>query len=266
MKLVSWNVNGIRAIIKKGNLTNFIDEVNPDIICLQEIKAREDQVNLTEFQKEYHIFWNSAEKAGYSGTLIMSKEMPLSVVSNFPEDIIKKYKLRNDSYGDVTKEGRLVAIELNNCWVVNTYVPNSKGDLSRLELRYAQWGPAMIAFLKELEKNKPVLLCGDFNVAHEEIDIANPKSNKGKHGFTTEERTDFSNMINSGFVDIYRYKHPDTIIYTWWSNLANSRARNMGWRIDYWIVSQILAKSVKSEVIYNSVLGSDHCPIGLDIE
>lgn len=264
MKLYSWNVNGIRAVVKKGTFQEFIKTHQPDILCLQETKARQGQaeVDLTGYEE----YWNSADKAGYSGTAIFSKIKPLQVINGFTDDIAEKYKLAGDPYGDPTKEGRVISAEFDDFWVVTVYTPNSKDDLSRLKLRHEQWDPAFLEHIKTLEKNKPVLFCGDLNVAHSEIDLANPKPNIGKHGFTFEEREGFDNFVNAGLIDTFRTLHPNQEgAYTWWSHWANARARNIGWRIDYWVASKSLQPRIKKAEIHADVLGSDHCPISVEI-
>lgn len=265
MKLYSWNVNGIRAVINKGLFTEFIEKHQPDILCLQETKAKKDQVEID--LPEYVEYWNSADKPGYSGTAIFSKTKPLSVINGFTDEISEKYGLTNDSYGDPCKEGRVISAEFDKFWVVTVYTPNTKRDLSRLKMRTHQWDPAFLEHVKELEKTKPVLFCGDLNVAHNEIDLAHPKSNEGKHGFTREERDGFDAMERAGFVDIYRTNNPNkTDAYTWWTNFANARARNVGWRIDYWLVSKSIEQSVTSAEIHPEIMGSDHCPVSITIE
>ena len=262
MKLYSWNVNGIRSVIKKSAFQSFITEHQPDILCLQETKAREGQAEID--LPEYHEYWNSADKPGYSGTAIFSKIKPLSVINGFTDNIAKKYKLAGDSYGDPTNEGRVISAEFDKFWIVTVYTPNSKGDLSRLKLRHKQWDPAFLEHVQILEKTKPVLFCGDLNVAHNEIDLANPKPNMGKHGFTTEERAGFDSFEKAGFIDVFRSKYPDkSDAYTWWTHWANSRARNVGWRIDYWLASKTVAASITDAQIHPEVLGSDHCPISI---
>lgn len=264
MKLYSWNVNGIRAVINKGEFQKFIATYNPDILCLQETKAKQGQAEID--LPEYEEFWNSADKAGYSGTAIFSKVKPLSVLYGFADDIAAKYDLSNDSYGDPTKEGRVISAEFDDFWVVTVYTPNSKGDLSRLKLRDKQWDPAFLEHVQELEKSKPVLFCGDLNVAHTENDLANPKPNIGKHGFTDEERSGFQKFLDAGFVDTFRKFTPEgNGHYTWWTHWANARARNVGWRIDYWLASKDIASRVKSAQIHAAQLGSDHCPVSVEI-
>lgn len=265
MKLYSWNVNGIRAVINKGAFQSFIEKEQPDILCLQETKAKQGQAEID--LPDYHEYWNSADKAGYSGTAIFSKVKPLSVINGFADAIAEKYDLAGDSYGDPAKEGRVISAEFDNFWVVTVYTPNSKGDLSRLALRHEQWDPAFLEHLQELEKIKPVLFCGDLNVAHNEIDLANPKPNVGKHGFTNEEREGFDKLEQAGFVDTFRSKYPDQEgAYTWWTHWANSRARNVGWRIDYWLVSESIKDKVIEAKIHPDTLGSDHCPVSISID
>ena len=263
MKLVSWNVNGIRAVHRKGALVEFLNDVKPDIVCLQETKAQQHQSEVD--LPEYEEYWNSAKKKGYSGTAIFSKVKPLSVILGFPEEILKKYKLADD-YGDPNEEGRVIAAEYADFYVVNVYTPNSKPDLSRLPLRHKQWDPAFLSFLKTLEKKKPVIFCGDLNVAHTPDDLANAKANEGEHGFTKEERAGIDKIIESGFVDSFRLFTKGAGRYTWWTHFANARARNVGWRIDYFFVSKSLEKKVKKAKIYPEVMGSDHCPVLLDID
>ena len=265
MKLFSWNVNGIRAVINKGEFAKFVKQYDPDIICLQETKAKQGQAEIDLSQ--YEEFWNSADKAGYSGTAIFSKTKPLSVIYGFAETLAEKYNLTSDNYGDPTHEGRVISAEFDECWVVTVYTPNSKGDLSRLELRHSKWDPAFLAHVKELEKTKPVLFCGDLNVAHQEIDLANPKPNIGKHGFTDEERAGFQAFLDAGFVDTFRAAYPDKEgAYSWWTHWANARARNVGWRIDYWLASHSIADRVSNPQIHPEQMGSDHCPVSIDID
>lgn len=265
MKLYSWNVNGIRAVLTKGTFQTFVAEHQPDILCLQETKAKEGQAVID--LPDYHEYWNSADKAGYSGTAIFSKIKPLTVINGFSDAITEKYGLVGDSYGDPTREGRVISAEFEKFWVVTVYTPNSKGDLSRLELRHAKWDPAFLEHIQELEASKPVLFCGDLNVAHNEIDLANPKPNIGKHGFTTEERAGFDNFEKAGFVDTFRAKYPEKDdAYSWWTHWANARARNIGWRIDYWLVSKSIADRVVEARIHPDVLGSDHCPVSIEVD
>jgi exodeoxyribonuclease-3 len=264
MKLVSWNVNGIRSIHKKGTLAEFVEKTRPDIICLQETKAEQHQseVDLTEYEE----YWNSSTaRKGYAGTAIFSRENPLSVSLGFPEEILKKYSLK-DGYGDPNAEGRVIAAEFSDFYIVNVYTPNSKPDLSRLDLRHKHWDPAFLEYCKELEKNKPVIVCGDLNVAHTEDDLANPKQNEGEHGFTKEERDGIDKMITAGFIDTFRMFTQGKGHYTWWSHFAQARDRNIGWRLDYFFVSKSLRSKVKRSQIHAEVFGSDHCPILLDID
>jgi len=265
MKLYSWNVNGIRAVLTKGTFQTFIKVHNPDVLCLQETKAKPDQVDLN--LPDYHLYWNSADKAGYSGTAIFSKNEPLQVINGFTDAIAEKYNLAGDSYGDPSKEGRVISAEFEKFWVVTVYTPNSKGDLSRLDLRHKQWDPAFLEHIQHLEKSKPVLFSGDLNVAHNEIDLSNPKPNVGKHGFTNEEREGFDNFEKAGLIDTLRAQYPDTPeLYTWWTHWANARARNVGWRIDYWIASASLKDHIKNAAIHPDVMGSDHCPVSIEVE
>ena len=264
MKLYSWNVNGIRAVLNKNLFFPFLESKQPDILCLQETKANRDQVEID--LPGYYEYWNSADKKGYSGTAIFSKEKPISILNGFADSIAEKYHLAGDSYGDPSKEGRVISAEFEKFWVVTVYTPNAKEDLSRLKLRHEQWDPAFLEHIQELEKSKPVIFCGDLNVAHTEIDVANPKTKKGKHGFTIEERSGFDNFESAGFIDTLRAKYPDKPdLYTWWTHWANARARNVGWRIDYCLVSQCLADRITDAAIHPEIMGSDHCPISIEI-
>ncbi len=268
MKIISWNVNGIRAVHKKGLFVPFIAKYQPDVLCLQETKAFEHQheVDLPDYQE----YWNSAVRPGYSGTAIFSKVKPISVALNIPEKISKKYNLK-DEHGDANTEGRVIVVELEKCYVVSVYTPNSKSDLSRIPLRKKQWDPAFLEYMKELESpstgahGKPVIFCGDLNVAHTADDLANPKQNQGKKGFTLEERSGIDNIIAVKFIDTFRMFTQGNGHYTWWSHFANSRARNVGWRIDYIFVSAILKPKIKNALILPEVLGSDHCPVEVNI-
>lgn len=263
MKLYSWNVNGIRAVLNKGAFQHFINEHDPDILCLQETKANREQVEID--LPDYHEYWNSAVKKGYSGTAIFSKVEPVAVINGFPDDIVTKFKVTGDTYGNPNDEGRVTVAEFDDFYVATVYTPNSKGDLSRLELRHKHWDPAFLAYMKQLEKNKPVLFCGDLNVAHQEIDLANPKPNVGKHGFTDEERERFQDFLNAGFIDTFRNLYPTkTDAYSWWTHWANARARNVGWRIDYWLASESLKDKIASAEIHPDVMGSDHCPVSIE--
>jgi exodeoxyribonuclease-3 len=264
MKIYSWNVNGIRAVDKKGALAEFINREQPDVICFQETKAHETQLDL-EFQ-DYEKYWNSAKKPGYSGTAIWTKVAPLSVSYGLPDELITKYKLDSDAYGDPSNEGRVLALEFDDFYLVTVYTPNSKGDLSRLELRHKQWDPAFLEYVTQLESRKPVLFCGDLNVAHTEIDLANPKPNIGKHGFTNEEREGFDNILAAGYVDTFRVFNQEGGNYTWWTHWANARARNVGWRIDYFLASAGLQDQLQAAAIHADVMGSDHCPVSVTLK
>ncbi|MFE4811611.1 exodeoxyribonuclease III [Peribacillus simplex] len=248
MKLVSWNVNGIRACVKKGFLDYFKD-VDADIFCLQETKLQEGQISLD--LEGYHQYWNYALKKGYSGTAIFTKEKPLSV----------KYGV-----GELNEEpeGRIITLEFEKFYMVNVYTPNAKRDLSRLNYRL-EWEEGMINYLKELDLVKPVIFCGDLNVAHSELDLKNPKTNIGNSGFTNEERGKMTDLLDAGFIDTFRHFYPDREgAYSWWSYMAKVRERNIGWRIDYFIVSKRLADSLIEANIHCDVMGSDHCPVVLE--
>lgn len=264
MKIYSWNVNGIRAVINKGTFQTFIEQEKPDILCLQETKAKQGQAEIE--LPGYEEYWNSADKAGYSGTAIFTKIKPHAVINGFAAGIAEKYGLADDSYGDPTKEGRVISAEFDDFWLVTVYTPNSKGDLSRLSLRDKQWDPAFLEHIKELEKTKPVIFCGDLNVAHGEDDLANPKPNVGKHGFTNEERQGFQKFLDAGLVDTFRLFTKGNGHYTWWTHWANARARNVGWRIDYFLASSSLKDRIKTASIHAEVMGSDHCPVSITIE
>ena len=248
MKLVSWNVNGIRACVTKG-FYDFFREVDADIFCIQESKMQEGQL---EFDcPDYYIYSNSAVKKGYSGVITFTKEKPLSVTKGIGID-------------EHDQEGRVLTCEYEDFYLVNCYTPNSKDGLLRLDYRMI-WEDEFRAYLKKLEENKPVVLCGDLNVAHKEIDLKNPKTNRRNAGFTDEERNKMSELLNSGFIDTYRYFYPDKIEYSWWSYRFKSREKNAGWRIDYFIVSDSLKERIKDACIHTQVLGSDHCPVELEM-
>ncbi len=264
MKIYSWNVNGIRAVVKKDAFVPFIKSHQPDILCLQETKASQGQAEID--LPNYEEYWNSAEKKGYSGTAIFTKTKPLSILNNLADDIAKKYGLVADNYGDPVKEGRIITAEFEKFYVVTVYTPNSKGDLSRVGLRHKQWDPAFLEHCKTLEKTKPVIFCGDLNVAHTEDDLANPKPNIGKHGFTNEEREGFQKFLDAGFIDTFRIFTKGNGYYSWWTHWANARARNVGWRIDYFLVSSALKDKIKSAQIHADVMGSDHCPVSIELE
>ena len=250
MKLISWNVNGIRAAITKG-FNDFFEEEEADIFCIQETKMQPGQADINF--EGYKQYWNSALKKGYSGTAIFTKKEPLNV-----------------SYGigieEHDQEGRVITLEFEKFYLVNCYTPNAKRGLERLEYRMV-WEDAFRNYLLELNKVKPVIMCGDLNVAHNEIDLKNPKTNVGNAGFTNEERGKMSELLNAGFIDTFRYLYPDKEnVYTWWSYMFHAREKNVGWRIDYFITSKSLKKNIKDAMIYDNILGSDHCPIGLEIE
>lgn len=262
--IYSWNVNGIRAVHNKGLFEPFIKKHKPDILCLQETKAQPEQSEVD--LKGYQEYWNSAEKKGYSGTAIFSKTAPIKIMSGLPDDLIKQYKVTGDVYGDPNKEGRVIAAEYDKFFVVTVYTPNAKDDLSRIPLRHKQWDPAFLAYAKKLEKIKPVVFCGDLNVAHTEDDLARPKENKGKKGFTEEERSGFESFLSAGFIDTLRLFKKGNGYYTWWTHWANARARNVGWRIDYVLVSNALRESVRKAEIHADVMGSDHCPVSITLD
>jgi len=263
IKLFSWNVNGIRAVIKKGELQSFIKNYDPDIICIQETKAKRDQVDIV--LPDYDEYWNSASRPGYSGIAIFSKIKPIQVVNGLPQKIVDKYDME-DQYGHPNEEGRVMMAEYEDFYLVTVYTPNSKDDLARIPLRHKHWDPAFLEYCKDLESVKPVVFCGDLNVAHTEEDLARPKPNIGRKGFTSEEREGFSNFISSGFVDSFRLFHEGNGYYTWWSHWGNARANNVGWRIDYILVSKSISSHVKTAEIYKKQLGSDHCPISITLE
>src|SRR3989344_5550451 len=263
MKIVSWNVNGIRAVHRKGLFVPFVEKYQPDIICLQETKAEKGQAEIDLL--EYEEFWNSATKKGYSGTAIFTKIKPISVTFGFPEDIAEKYDLKNDGYGDLNKEGRIVVAEYNDLYVVCVYTPNSKRDLSRLSLRHKQWDPGFLEYMLRLKSKKNVVFTGDLNVAHTADDLANPKENEGEHGFTKEEREGIDKIIEAGFTDTFRHFTQGKGHYTWWTPWRQSRERNVGWRIDYFFTNKEFLLKIKTSEILSNVFGSDHCPILLEV-
>ncbi len=265
MKLVSWNVNGIRAVARKNAFAPVIAQEQPDILCLQETKSTQEQAAL-EPTKGYSEFWYSADKSGYSGTAIFSKPKPLATMTGLPQDIIEKFAVTGDTYGDPNKEGRVLTIEFEKFYLITVYTPNSKRDLSRLALRHKHWDPAFLAYCKQLEQKKPVIFCGDLNVAHTEDDLANPASNHKTHGFTDEERAGFQAFVDAGFVDTFRLFTKGNGHYSWWTHWANARARNVGWRIDYFLVSASLKDKVTAAEIHDKIMGSDHCPVSLTID
>lgn len=250
MKIITWNVNGLRAILNKGFL-EFCKAEDADIICLQETKMQKGQADIP--LDGYHEFWNSAEKKGYSGTAIFTKKPPINV----------NYDIEADGHD---KEGRAITLEYDDFYIVTEYTPNAQQKLARIDYRM-EWEDQFRAYVKKLDKIKPVIICGDLNVAHQEIDLKNPKSNKGNAGFSDEERAKFTELLEAGFTDVFRYLNPDvTGAYTWWSYRFNGRATNAGWRIDYFLTSDRLRDKINGISIYDHVLGSDHCPVMLDIE
>ena len=250
MKLISWNVNGIRAAIGKG-FASFFEQVNADIFCIQETKMQEGQIDLNF--AGYTTYLNSAIKKGYSGTAIFTKEKPLSVT----------YGIGKEEHD---QDGRVITAEYKEFYLVNCYTPNSKRELERLDYRMV-WEDEMRNYLKKLDTTKPVILCGDLNVAHEEIDIKNPKTNHHNAGFTDEERNKMTELLTAGFTDSFRHLYPTkTDSYTWWSYMRDARSKNVGWRIDYFIVSNRIAKNIQESTIYSEIMGSDHCPVGLEIQ
>ncbi len=250
MKFITWNVNGLRACMGKGFL-EFIKSENPDFVCIQETKMQKGQAEVP--LEGYHQYWNSAEKKGYSGTLIFAKKEPISV----------NYHIDAEGHD---KEGRAVTLEYDDFYLMTEYTPNAQDKLARIDYRL-EWEAARRDYIKELDKKKPVIMCGDLNVAHQEIDLKNPKNNKGNAGFSDQERNAFGKLLDLGFVDTYRYLNPEaTGVYTWWSYRFNARANNAGWRIDYFLVSDRIKQKVKDVEIRNDVFGSDHCPVTLYID
>ena len=250
MKLISWNVNGIRACVQKGFL-DFFKEVDADIFCIQESKLQEGQINLE--LEGYNQYWNYAEKKGYSGTAIFTKKEPLSV----------RYGLGIEEHD---KEGRVITLEFEDFFMITVYTPNSQNELARLDYRM-KWEDDFRVYLKSLEESKPVIVCGDLNVAHKEIDLKNPKTNRKNAGFTDEEREKFTDLLNAGFIDTFRYFYPDNKgNYSWWSYRFNARKNNAGWRIDYFITSESLKNRLEGAKIHTEILGSDHCPVELIIK
>lgn len=249
-KLISWNVNGLRACVTKG-FENFFEDVDADIFCLQETKLQEGQIDL--LLEGYHQYWCYADKKGYSGTAMFTKEEPLNVC----------YGIGIDEHDH---EGRVITAEFDNCFVVTCYTPNSQSELKRLDYRM-KWEDDFKAYLKKLEEKKPVIMCGDLNVAHKEIDLKNPKTNRKNAGFTDEERSKLTALLDDGFIDTYRYFYPETEgVYSWWSYRFKAREKNAGWRIDYFIVSKALESKLDGAKIHTEILGSDHCPVELTID
>jgi exodeoxyribonuclease-3 len=257
MRLYSWNVNGIRAVLNKGAFQSFLEAHRPDILCLQETKAQRSQVEVD--LPDYFEYWNSAVRKGYSGTAIFTRDEPISVVNGFSDKVSSRFDL-----AESVEEGRVISAEYKDFYLVTVYTPNAKDNLSRIPLRL-HWDPAFLAHCKELEKKKPVIFCGDLNVAHTELDLANPKSNVGRKGFTDEERSGFQAFIDAGFVDTFRMFHQGNGHYTWWSHFAKARERNVGWRIDYFLVSAALRDRVEAADIHPNVMGSDHCPVSITL-
>jgi exodeoxyribonuclease-3 len=252
MRIVSWNVNGLRSVLGKG-FADFVGHAEADIICLQEIKARPEQVDF-EWPKAYQVFWNSAARPGYSGTLVASRAQPIAVSSGV-----------GDPEGDA--EGRVLTLEFEGFFLVNVYTPNAGNELARLDFRTRTWDRKFRKYCTSLSLRKPVVFCGDLNVAHEEIDLRNPKTNRRNAGFTDEERKEFTGHLTAGFFDSFRELHPDEPDhYSWWSYRMGARARNVGWRIDYVCLSEALRPSLKDAFIWPEVMGSDHCPVGVDLE
>lgn len=253
MKLISWNVNGLRAVVNKG-FKEFFKEIDADIFCIQETKMQEAQLdeNILEIFEGYNAYWNSAEKKGYSGTAIFTKQKPLNVT----------YGIGKEEHD---KEGRVITLEFEKFYMVNIYTPNSKRELERLDYRQL-WEDEIRAYLLKLKENKSVVMCGDLNVAHEEIDLKNPKTNRKNAGFTDEERAKMTELLNAGFVDTFRYKYPEVEgKYSWWSYMFHAREKNAGWRIDYFIVSENLKDKIEDAKILDDIYGSDHCPVELDL-
>lgn len=248
-------------MMRKGVFLPFLEKYQPDILCLQETKSERSQVDID--LPDFREYWSSASTKGYSGTAIFSRIEPLSVEYGFLSSVRSKYNFIDDAGRDSTEEGRIITAEYESHYVVTVYTPNAKDDLSRLSLRKEHWDPAFLAHCKTLEKTKPVVFCGDLNVAHTELDLANPKANKGRKGFTIEEREGFQAFVDAGFVDTFRLFHEGNGHYTWWSHFAKSRERNIGWRIDYVLVSSILEPKVVDASIHADVMGSDHCPVSI---
>ncbi len=254
MKLISWNVNGLRAAVTKG-FKNFFKKIDADIFCIQETKMQENQIdeNIANIFKGYNSYWNSAEKKGYSGTAVFSKQKPLGIT----------YGIGIEEHD---KEGRVITLEFDNFYIVNCYTPNSKRELERLDYRMI-WEDEFRKYLLGLNEKKSVIICGDLNVAHKEIDLKNPKSNRRNAGFTDEERNKMTELLNSGFTDSFRYLYPNKEeMYTWWSYMFKAREKNAGWRIDYFIVSKSIEEKIQESYIFSDVMGSDHCPVGLELE
>jgi exodeoxyribonuclease-3 len=247
VKLISWNVNGLHSVLRK-NLIDYLTNERADVVCIQESRCEPDDIDV-KWPNRYVAYWNAAEKRGYSGTLILTKQKPLNVTPHI-------------GIAEHDREGRVLTAEYPEFFVVNVYVPNAKRDLSRLPYRQT-WDSDFLKYLKRLERKKPVVFCGDFNVAHSELDLTHPKANEHNHGFTREERSGFDNFVRAGFVDSFREFEKTGGHYTWWSNMSNARARNVGWRLDYCLLSSALRPSLAEAFIRHKVVGSDHCPIGI---
>ena len=250
-KLISWNVNGLRAVLKKG-FGEFLQEASPDVLCLQEIKANPEQIEDMSWAEGYEVLWNPAVKKGYAGTAVLTRVKPLSTANGIGID-------------DHDQEGRVLTTEFPKFHLVTVYTPNSQSGLKRLDYRQ-EWDRDFLSYLKHLEKTKPVVFCGDLNVAHKEIDLANPKTNRKNAGFTDEERASFDALIEHGFIDTFREFNQEPHHYTWWSYRFGVRERNIGWRIDYWLTSEVMKSKVKSSTILSHVLGSDHCPVQIELK
>jgi len=262
LKIISWNVNGLRAVIRKDAFIPFVKNYQPDILCLQETKAQQGQTEVD--LPEYEEIWNSAERKGYAGTAIFTKIKPLSIIYDIPK--VKEGEL-SDSFGDTLKEGRVITMEFDGFYLVTVYTPNSKRTLERLKFRQKNWDPEFLNYILKLEEVKPVIFCGDLNVAHQEIDLARPNDNHRNAGFTDEERSGADKMVAKGYIDSFRYFYPTkTQEYTWWSYFNKARDRNIGWRIDYFFVSSKLKKNLKSASIHQNVIGSDHCPVEIVVD
>ena len=264
MKIYSWNVNGLRSVLRKGALQDFIQKHQPDILCIQETKAKQGQAEV-DFP-DYEELWNSAERPGYAGTAIFTKIKPIQVFAGFTDDLNISQNWHEDLYGNPLSEGRVLTAEFQDFYLVNVYTPNSKRELTRLALRHDLWDPTFLKFLKALEKTKPVVVCGDFNAAHTAIDLARPKDNEKNAGYTVEEREGIANYLNAGLVDTFRQLHPTEQRYSWWAHWAHARERNIGWRIDYFFISGTLLPQLKAADIHEDILGSDHCPISIELE
>ncbi len=262
-KIYSWNVNGIRAAQRKGFL-NWLEQTSPDILCIQETKAWPEQLDKSLLEPNgYHTYWAQAEKKGYSGTAIYTKQKPLNIEVGLPDRLVGS--MLSDKYGDTSKEGRVLALEFNDFYLSTVYTPNSKDDLSRIPMRQS-WDPIYLAYMQQMEESKPVIFCGDLNVAHTEIDLARPKQNEGKKGFTREERAGLEAYFDAGYTDTFRMFNQEGDNYTYWSNWGKSRERNVGWRIDYFMASKDIKSRVKNAYIHPDIMGSDHCPVSIELE